>query len=230
MATIVQIFGLEHPEDACAAAAYGVDHLGFSIGDPILPKYISLEEGQHVFAMLPSGVTTVALFATPDAELVRSVAHALQPTMVQLCWEVDALGPEAEAALRADLRPIRVIKEIPVGGPERRERSLTAAGRYAPCADYLILDTAPPALPWIGATGLPHDWTISRAIVESSPVPCILAGGLGPDNVAAALTLVRPWGVDSFSRTNRADGRKDLAKVRAFYDTVKAFDAGQGVA
>lgn len=220
--TIVQIFGLENADDARAVAEIGVEHLGFSIGDPLLPEYIPVDEGKRVFSHLPGSCSTVALFATPDLDLVRRVVEEIRPTTVQFCWEVDALGPAAEGDLRASLSPVSVIKEIPVGGPNTRQQALEAAARYASVADYLILDTAPSGLPWIGATGQTHDWSISRDIVALSPIPCILAGGLGPDNVADALRAVHPWGVDSFSRTNSPNNRKDLARVRAFYEAAKA--------
>ena len=68
-----------------------------------------------------------------------------------------------------------------------------------------------------------HDWTISRRIVELVRTPVILAGGLGPDNVADAIRAVRPAGVDSKTKTDR-DGShaKDLGRVRRFRDAARA--------
>lgn len=225
--TTVQVFGLERADDALAAAEIGIDHLGFSVGDPFLPHQISIEEGKRIFSLLPSNVRTVALFATPDVDLVRRVTEDLGPALIQVCWENDALGPEIEGDLRRAVAPVKVIKEIAVGGPETREASLDAARRYAPVADYLILDSAPPDIPWIGATGATHDWSISRDIVAFSPIPCILAGGLSPDNVTAALEAVHPWGADSYTHTNDPGPvrRKSRARMQAFYDAVKAFDS-----
>lgn len=76
----------------------------------------------------------------------------------------------------------------------------------------------------VGATGLVHDWTISAAITGAvRATPVILAGGLGPENVAEAIERVGPAGVDSETRTSlTADRRrKDLAKVRAFIDHAR---------
>jgi phosphoribosylanthranilate isomerase len=81
----------------------------------------------------------------------------------------------------------------------------------------LLLDSHDPGDAQIGALGRTHDWSISRRIVEKVRVPAILAGGLDADNVAAAIAAVRPPGVDSKTRTDRADGSgKDLDKVRRF--------------
>jgi phosphoribosylanthranilate isomerase len=76
----------------------------------------------------------------------------------------------------------------------------------------------------VGATGLTHDWSWSRDIVEAVSVPVILAGGLGPDNVREAIEAVHPAGVDSETNTSRTDDRrrKDLDKVRTFIERARA--------
>ena len=90
----------------------------------------------------------------------------------------------------------------------------------------LILDSVAPGIAGIGAAGAVHDWDISAAIVESVDIPVILAGGLGPDNVAAAIEAVRPWGVDSLTHTNQPlpDGgfRKNIDRVGAFVAAARA--------
>lgn len=225
--TRIQIFGAEHREDALALAELGVDHLGFCPAeDSILfavQATLSAEDARALLSELPSQVRSVLLFATPDPDLVVRVARSVRPDFVQICWGVDAIGPTREAELRADLDGIEVIKEIVVSGPESREAALSAARRYQKGADILLLDSqADPA--FIGATGQTHDWSVSRAISAAGRLPCILAGGLGPDNVDAALQAVRPWGVDSYSLTNLPDGRKDLDKTRAFVEAVRRYD------
>ena len=225
--TRTQIFGVEHPDDALAVAAAGTDHLGFCPAeDPALngiQPCISTAEARALFRELPRGTASVLLFATSDEELVLRTAGVARPDFVQVCWPVDALGPEREARLRERLRPMRWIEEIPVGGSETRAAALEAAERYAGCADLLILDTHV-GREWIGATGQVHDWSISAEIVRSALIPCILAGGLDPHNLRGALEALRPWGVDSYSRTNLPSLRKDLDKVRAFLEVTRRFD------
>jgi len=71
-------------------------------------------------------------------------------------------------------------------------------------------------------TGRTHDWAVSRRIVDEVGVPAILAGGLDAENVAAAIAAVRPFGVDSKTKTDRSDGTaKDLEKVRQFVAAAK---------
>jgi len=228
--THTQIFGVEHPDDAFAVASAGANHLGFCPAeDPALRGFqpcIPAADAQALFRELPDGAATVLLFATADQDLVLHTTDIAEPDFVQVCWGVDALGPEREARLRERLNPTRWIKEIPVGGPDTRATAVDAAARYARCADLLILDTHADR-EWIGATGQVHDWSISAEIVRTAPVPCILAGGLDPDNVRGALEAVRPWGVDSYSRTNLPSLRKDLDKVRAFVEVARLFDDGR---
>jgi phosphoribosylanthranilate isomerase len=75
----------------------------------------------------------------------------------------------------------------------------------------------------IGALGVTHDWRISRRIVASVHIPVVLAGGLGPANVADAIRAVRPAGVDSKTKTDR-DGlhAKDIDRVRRFHEAARA--------
>ena len=231
-ATRVQIFGVEHFDDATATAEAGADQLGFRpLEDPAFEgeQALSSAELRRLFAQLPRQVAKVLLFATPDESLVLRLTEATDPDMIQLCWQDDALGPEREASLREKLSGVTWIKEIAVGDHTSRERAVAAALRYEGCADLLILDTNLDPR-WIGATGRVHDWSISRDIVRRVGLPCILAGGLGADNVRDAMEAVQPWGVDSYSRTNLPNGRKDIVAVRGFIEAVREFDEGLGSA
>jgi phosphoribosylanthranilate isomerase len=103
------------------------------------------------------------------------------------------------------------------------ESSVDEALAAASQVDHLLLDSGNPTLQVkeLGGTGRVHDWGISRRIVERSPVPVFLAGGLNADNVAAAIQQVRPHGVDVCSGV-RTEGRLDAGKLAAFFAAVKA--------
>ncbi len=79
---------------------------------------------------------------------------------------------------------------------------LKIALRLQSICDYFILDTNDPTRVDVGATGCTHDWSKSAELVKKVSIPIILAGGLSPENVAEAIEVVRPWGVDSFTHTN----------------------------
>jgi phosphoribosylanthranilate isomerase len=102
--------------------------------------------------------------------------------------------------------------------------ALDLARRFDGACDCFLLDTAHPATGVVGATGVTHDWAISRQVVGAVTTPVILAGGLGPGNVVAAIEEVAPAGVDSETRTSRDDDRrrKDANKVRRFVALARA--------
>jgi len=80
-------------------------------------------------------------------------------------------------------------------------------------------------VPGVGAAGVTHDWSIDREIVNRVPIPVILAGGLGPDNVEEAIRAVNPFGVDSLTKTSvKENGKllhKDIELVRQFCERAK---------
>jgi phosphoribosylanthranilate isomerase len=158
----------------------------------------------------------VALTVDMDPARIITLVEVVKPAILHLCPLADAITPETVAALRARLPGIPVMQAVSVTGPE----SVRVACEYGEVADYLILDTQAPDIPGIGASGVTHDWSVSRAIVDAVRIPVILAGGLSPENVADAIRAVGPWGVDSLTHTNRplpgGGFRKDLARVEAF--------------
>jgi phosphoribosylanthranilate isomerase len=91
-----------------------------------------------------------------------------------------------------------------------------SVARFSVHCDAFITDTYDPATDACGATGKVHDWNISRRLVDISPKPVMLAGGLNPDNVRQAIAHVRPAGVDAHTGVEGSDGRKDAILVRAF--------------
>ena len=168
---------------------------------------------QAIFAAVPPRAKRVALSLSAElAEVVR-VARATRPDFVQVQAGTREFPLAMLRALRAALPETGIIRAIPVID----ETAIDIARSCRGVADFLLLDSYDPASRQFGALGRTHDWSLSRRIVDEAGVPAILAGGLGADNVTAAIEAVRPVGVDSKSRTDAADGRtKDLDKVRAF--------------
>jgi phosphoribosylanthranilate isomerase len=133
---------------------------------------------------------------------------------------------------------VRLLQAVPVGLPGQAHEidSLTLTLVYQEVADIILLDTyagdhseGSTEVPgWIGITGQTHDWTVSRQIVEQCHKPVILAGGLTPHNVRAAIEAVHPWGVDSCTGTDLYRGKKDLDKVAAFVRAVRNWETDQG--
>ncbi len=212
----IQIYTMQTPDEARAIAALGVNHVGVTPSERGLPGEIGFDAARAICDAVRGAAVSVALSVEDDPDAIAAMVRAVGPDVLHLCGLTGAVSPDAVRALRADLPGVRIMQAISVGGPD----ALDLAREYAPVADFLILDTQAPDIAGIGASGKTHDWSISRAIVEAVNVPVILAGGLGPDNVADAIRAVRPWGVDSLTHTNRplpgGGFVKDLDRVRAF--------------
>lgn len=231
---IVQIYSLTNADDVRTLVELGVDHIGVAPAGQGLPAGIGPDEARALFSLLPPGVLGSALTVSDELETIAAMAAAIEPAILHICCGMEEISPADQHRLRARLpEGTLVMKAIEVGGPETAQAALDAAERFAPVSDFLLLDTATAEIPGIGAAGRVHDWDISARIVErvGSETPVILAGGLGPDNVAAAIRHVRPAGVDSFTHTNRArnDRRKDVERVRAFVAEARRAAAALGL-
>jgi phosphoribosylanthranilate isomerase len=217
---LTQIYGITTAADAALVNALRPDHVGVVLDEGIA-TWDSVDPAS-LREILPElrDVRVVALSLASERDRIRRTVDLVTPSWLHLARAVDALAPDEVARLREELAPLPVMLTIPV----RDGASIALAERYAACADALLLDSAHPATGVVGATGLVHDWSLSRRIVERVSVPVILAGGLGPDNVLEAIERTRPAGVDSETRTSRDDDRrrKDPERVRLFLARARA--------
>lgn len=168
---------------------------------------------------------SVALTVETDISLIRGFVGDLLPDIVHLCGDTTLVGPDEVEGLWRWMSTsgidAELMQAIGVSGPA----SVDLAVEFEPHVDWLILDSVTDAVDGIGAAGFTHDWDVSRRIVEVVSVPVILAGGLGPDNVAEAIAAVGPEGVDSLTGTNQfgSDGSfiKDLEAVNLFVEAAR---------
>jgi phosphoribosylanthranilate isomerase len=219
---IIQIYAFTDIAQAVEAAEMGVDHIGFIAGDyGLVSGELSFTEARRLAQSLPSQIVRVALTMAVQVDEILRMADTVGPDIVHISTDLEDVGIEAMKRLRSELpASVRLMKAIHVDG----EESIAAARRFAPVSDLLLLDTKVGGMPGIGATGRLHDWNISRRIVESVPIPVILAGGLSPENVADAMQAVQPWGVDSNTHTNVSGSpvEKDMDRIRAFVAAVRS--------
>lgn len=218
---IIQIYALTDPEEAAWVASLGVEHVGFVAGDyGIVHGELTFERARALVQALPSSCRGVALTMTSDQHEIVHMAKIVRPSIVHISSDPEMVPAQKCKALRERLPAgIELMKAIPVVG----EESVALAREYHDACDFLLLDTKVSGLPGVGATGETHDWNLSRRIVEESPLPVILAGGLDASNVARAIRVVSPDGVDSNTGTNRHGDlvRKDRARVHAFVSTAR---------
>lgn len=203
----VKVCGITSREDAWAAVEAGADALGF-IFVKGTPRHIEPEAAAAIVAQMPPFVATVGVFIDRTPEEIDRIVSATGLSLAQLH------GAESPA----DCGRLRVpfVKVIRVQG----EHDLEALRTY-PQARAFLLDTYVADRP--GGTGRTFPWEIAAKAVRQARV--ILSGGLTPDNVAIAVTQVRPYAVDVCSGVEASPGRKDHQKVREFIEQARKADA-----
>ncbi len=205
MATFAKVCGVTTPVVATHAAAAGADFVGVVLV-PGTPRFVPPDRVDAiVHAVHEAGARTVAVTADmPEADLL-----ALPFDVLQLHGaEPPALVARVTAAGRRVWKALRVGPDFDPG----LAASFTDAG-----AEAVLLDAWHPTL--AGGTGLRTDPDVAAAIARDRRV--VLAGGLGPDNVAAAIAAVRPWAVDASSGLESAPGVKDPNLVAAWVAAVR---------
>lgn len=217
---LTQIYEVRTTEEAQAISGIGVDHIGAKIGQG--SRALSVDDAARIAWAIRPPSKFSALFLTADVSLIEEWARELRPAIVHLGAPADMLSPDDVRFLKKQLPRCVIMRSVPVTG----EESVAVAQSYDRVADYLLLDSIRVGDQKLGALGVTHDWSISRRIVELVHIPVILAGGLGPANVAEAIRLVRPAGVDSKTKTDR-DGchGKDIDRVRRFHEEARATQA-----
>ena len=206
MATLIKICGLSTASTLDAALDAGADMVGF-VFFPRSPRHIGWATARELGRLARGRAKIVALSVDADDETLSRIVETLSPDMFQLH------GRESPARVkdigRRWTRP--TIKALGVA----TQADFAAADPYCGVADFLLIDTKPPkdaALP--GGNGLAFDWGLAGEFAPRAP--WLLSGGLGPDNVGAAIARTGARGVDVSSGVESAPGVKDVAKIAAF--------------
>ncbi|HUT54993.1 MAG TPA: phosphoribosylanthranilate isomerase [bacterium] len=198
----IKICGITRRRDAEAAVEMGADFLGFNFY-PKSPRCVDPSLVRSILAGLPRAAAAVGVFVNEDAARITAVMEASGLGIAQLHGDEP---PELCAAL-----PFPVIKALRLGTAQ----DLEAAGEFSPWA--LLVDSKTPVF---GGSGERPDLTLAAAAKKFCN-RLILAGGLTPENVAAAVAAVGPWAVDVASGVESAPGIKDEDKMRRFIEAVK---------
>lgn len=219
---MIQIYSIQTVEEALQCVQAGAEAIGVAVATGAnLPAEVPEATCAEIFAALEGRAQRVLLVVTQTEEETVEYVRRLQPDILQLCGNRLPATPEFAAQCRAVRPGLRVLQAVGVDG----QKAIDRAKYFAGFCDMLILDSIAPGIAGIGAAGRTHDWSIDAEIVRSVPCPVVLAGGLDAENVRAAIEAVRPWGVDSFTRTSDRlpDGgsRKNIEKVRAFVQAAR---------
>jgi len=200
----IKCCGMTRAEDAVLAAELGADAIGL-VFTARSRRRVDIGQARAIVRALPPGFTTVALFMDDDVAFVGDVVAAIEPDLLQFH------GAERDGWCAQFARPY--LKAIAMGeGGEALPRL-----RAFPGAAGLLLDGH--GLGEAGGGGKTFDWSLMPRDLAQ---PLILAGGLHAANVAGAIRIARPWGVDVSSGIESAPGIKDAQRMRAFIEAARA--------
>ena len=202
---LVKICGITRLEDADVAIACGAGALGFVFW-PQSPRFVDPYRVRAIVASLPPLIATVGVFVNQPAHYVNGVASLVGLSAVQLH------GDETAAFAERIRRP--VLRAMAVGAADHAQGG-DVLGAW-PKRVTLLLDVHDPERR--GGTGRTIDWTEAAGIASRRRV--MLAGGLTPENIAAAVHAVRPFGVDVSSGVEARPGIKDHGRVRALFEAL----------
>jgi phosphoribosylanthranilate isomerase len=211
MTIAVKICGLSTPETVEAALAAGADMLGF-VRFEKSPRHLSLEAAQNFGRQVGGRARKVLLTVDADHIALAAAIEALAPHILQLHGQET---PEMVAAIKTRFG-LPVMKAIAIGGAA----DIARIADYEQVADFFLLDSRPAETALPGGTGKAFDWSLLKGVKLRRP--WLLAGGLNPGNVGAALAVTRAPGVDVSSGVESAPGVKDLAKITAFLANARA--------
>jgi phosphoribosylanthranilate isomerase len=247
---IIQVYEIQTTVEAQIMIELGVNHIGSVILSRDGWKNADLKAVMDLVEAAGRKSSLIPLFT--DESLIARCIDYYRPRILHFCETLEI--PRAitqrdspleieqildrQASIRERFPEIELMRSIPVAGDgnSRRLRSIELAEAFAPCSDWLLIDTFllddadnnQPVQGYVGITGRTCDWKLSKRLVESVDIPVILAGGIGPANAYDAVLEVHPAGIDSCTNTNAVDEhgkpvrfKKDPEKVATMISEVQ---------
>jgi phosphoribosylanthranilate isomerase len=213
--TRIKICCIASVREAHLAIDAGADALGL-VGDmPTGPGVIDEATAADIAEVAPPTVASFLLTSHSTAPAIAEHALRVGANTIQVVRHVEpGVHDELDSLLPRAVRRVQVVHV-------EDESALDIFETYADRVHAFLLDSGSPTTDEFGGTGRTHDWEISREFVTRSSVPVFLAGGLTPENVARAVGIVRPFGVDVCSGL-RPNGALDPGRLSAFVEAVRS--------
>jgi phosphoribosylanthranilate isomerase len=220
--TWVKICGTTNLEDAQLAVEAGADALGFVFYEQS-PRNIDPETARQIVHNLPQGVEKVGVYVHQPVEEMYRIADRVGLTAMQVHGVFND-GEILEEIMDANEQSSRLKVILALPASQLASGSLFMSNRLRETVCGVLIDSASPQIP--GGTGVPFDWRSQQGTIKTigSTIPVIVAGGLKSTNVAEAIGLFQPYGVDVVSGVEASPGKKDPERVRAFIAAVRAAD------
>ena len=245
---IIQIYEIQTPAEAESMIDLGVDHIGSVIVSEAEWKIPEIKETLDWIRSTSARSSLIPLYNTLDAVL-RTLDY-YQPDIVHFCEVLIGNSDlhstcqhliDLQQEIKIRFPQINIMRSIPIieSGKNTQIPTMEIRNIFEPYSDFFLTDTvlvqhikpdneSQPVAGFVGITGRTCSWETAAALVESSRIPVILAGGISPANVFDGILRVSPAGVDSCTLTNAQDenGRpirfkKDPQKVKQLIDAVK---------
>ena len=213
---IIQIAGIIDQEEADMLVDAGVNRLGFPFGLAVHEEDITEENASKIIRSLKPPASAVFITYLNTAHEILDFCKRIGACSVQLHGLVEV----PEIIRLKSLAPYLTITKSLIVRNHNFAMLESSVFIFSPYVDAFMTDTYDPVTGACGATGKTHDWDVSRRLVEMSPKPVMLAGGLNPENVRRAIVNVKPAGVDAHTGVEGGDGRKNPELVRAFVGEV----------
>jgi phosphoribosylanthranilate isomerase len=220
--TWVKICGMTNLEDALVAVDAGADAVGLVFYEKS-PRCVTVETAREIVGKLPESVEKVGVFVNEVEDALCDLAGRTGLTAIQMHGENE--DPHVADLVKARRPQLKILAAISM-----RQKSPDGwAMMWRPDVVHAFLvDSGDSSKP--GGTGEPFDWHKSEPMVERIKRlgNVVAAGGLSPQNVCEAISILEPWGVDVVSGVEASPGKKDPEKVRAFVKAVRAMDRRVG--
>ncbi len=249
---IIQIYEIQTAQEADIMVELGVDHVGSVLLSEAYCADAGLKETVQTVQRAGRKSSLIPLFGQFDR--ICAAVEFYRPDILHLCEtlpskpnEGDEMGRllNLQRSIKERFPAVAIMRSIPIGRKGQGDviPSLEYGSLFEPWSDWFLTDTLlsqssvaaddqQPVDGYVGITGQTCDWEIAANLVRQSGIPVILAGGIGPDNVARGIASVAPAGVDSCTLTNAVDAdgnacrfQKNPDKVRTMIQNARrAFD------
>jgi phosphoribosylanthranilate isomerase len=216
MSLWIKICGNTSLEDALLAANAGADAVGFVFAPS--PRQVTVDQVAKITPHLPPTLEKIGVFVDASIYEIAAAIRICSLTGVQLH---DGFPASAASELRKEFGPTLRILRVVHFSPQAAEQA--AAFAADPTTDAILIDSRTATA--VGGTGITFDWQAARNTLfqnQEARKRVVVAGGLNPNNVAQAIAILHPWGVDVVSGVEASPGRKDPAKIRDFITNARA--------
>jgi phosphoribosylanthranilate isomerase len=218
--TWVKICGMTNLEDALVAVEAGADAVGFVFYEKS-PRCVTVEAAREIVAKLPESVEKVGVFVGTRGAVEMALAVGLDAMQSYIVVDPNPAPLEPHPP---EFRDLRQYLAIPCSSFLKSRFPESKSAAIPGLIDALFIDSGNAQGP--GGTGTTFDWHEAAPLLRAFTLhtPVVIAGGLNPQNVCEAISILNPWGVDVASGVEARPGKKDPEKVRAFVRAVREMD------